>query len=440
MNQHPKNTLLLDIVSAQKQGESQGIYSLCSAHPAVLEAGVRQAIQDDSPLLIESTSNQVNQYGGYTGMTPADFGDYVERIAAKFDFPPERLILGGDHLGPNPWQGEAAARAMDKARVLVQDCVLAGYTKIHLDASMKCAGDNPAAPLDKATSASRAADLCAAAEAAYQASSSNQPAPCYVIGTEVPPPGGAKEEEAELALTTVAAAQETIALTRAAFKQRGLEAAWERVIAVVVQPGVEFGDHTLFEYRREAASPLARFIETEAQLIFEAHSTDYQTRQALRALVADHFAILKVGPALTFAFREAVFALALIETEWLAHRQGVQLSNVSQVLDQAMQANPAHWQKYYAGSDFQLQFARRYSFSDRSRYYWPDPQVQQALSRLMDNLRQYPAPLTLLSQFLPAQFERVRAGLARNIPGELINDKIAKVLADYAYACGWPNS
>jgi D-tagatose-1,6-bisphosphate aldolase subunit GatZ/KbaZ len=328
---------------------------------------------------------------------------------------------------------------MDKARVLVRDCVRAGYTKIHLDASMKCAGDDPTAPLDKAVSAGRAADLCAAAEAAYRACGPEQPAPCYVVGTEVPLPGGAQEAEAELAVTTVEAVWETIELSRAAFQPRGLEAAWERVIAVVVQPGVEFSDHALFEYRREAAAPLARYIETEPQLVFEAHSTDYQTREALREMVEDHFAILKVGPALTFAFREAVFALAHIEVEWLARRQGVELSNLIPVLDQAMQANPAHWRSYYTGSEFQLQFARKYSFSDRSRYYWPDPQVQQALSRLLANLGQYPPPLTLLSQFLPAQYERVRAGLVRNMPGELINDKITTVLADYTYACR-PNS
>lgn len=430
-------TSLLSLVAAQKRGEPQGIYSVCSAHPAVLEASLRQAIQDDSPLLIESTSNQVNQYGGYTGMTPADFRDYVTGLAARFSFPLERLILGGDHLGPNPWQHEAAPSAMAKARVLLQACVRAGYSKIHLDASMRCAADAPHLPLDKAVSAARSAELAAAAEAAFKEAGSNQPAPCYVIGTEVPLPGGTQEHETELAVTTVEATQETIELTRQAFKRRNLEAAWERVIAVVVQPGVEFGDDSLFVYQRAAAALLARFIEADEQLVFEAHSTDYQSHQALRELVEDHFAVLKVGPALTFAFREAVFALTMLEQEWLARRPGVELSNLIEVLDRAMLANPVHWQKYYAGPEPYLRFARKYSFSDRSRYYWPDPQVQQALARLIGNLQQHPVPLTLLSQFLPLQYERVKAGILASTPTELINDKIAAVLADYAYACGY---
>lgn len=435
-NQSP-TAILPAIVAAQKRGEPKGIYSICSAHPAVLEASVRQALKDDAPLLIESTSNQVNQYGGYTGMTPADFRAYVSSIAGKFDFPSERLILGGDHLGPNAWQNEAAASAMTKARLLMRDCVDAGYTKLHLDASMKCADDNPHFPLAKALAATRAAELCAAAEAAYPASGTDQPAPWYVIGTEVPLPGGAQEHEADVAVTTVEAVQETVELTKREFVRRGLEAAWERVIAVVVQPGVEFGDDSLFEYHRPAATQLARFIEANRQLIFEAHSTDYQSRAALRALVEDHFAILKVGPALTFAFREAVFALAMLEAEWLSSHQGLELSNVIKVLDQAMVANPTYWKKYYPGSEPRQQFARKYSFSDRSRYYWPQPEVQQALARLLANLRQHPAPLTLLSQFLPVQYEKVRAGILSNTPSELINDKITAVVADYAYACGY---
>ncbi len=431
---------LLEIVAAHKRGVPVGIYSVCSAHPFVLEAAVQQALADGSPLLVESTCNQVNQAGGYTGMTPARFRDYVWRIADRFGFARQRLILGGDHLGPSPWQREPAASALGKARVLVRDCVRAGYTKIHLDASMRCADDPPDAPLEPQVAVERAAELCLAAEQAHRDADPRQAAPCYVIGTEVPPPGGARQPEGRLAVTQVQDVQQTIELTREAFRQRGLESAWQRVIAVVVQPGVEFGDDTLFEYHRSAARPLSQFIQTCDRLVFEAHSTDYQTREALRSMVLDHFAILKVGPALTFAFREAVFALAQMETEWLSDRAGVALSNVRRVLDGAMAARPAYWQTYYAGSKAGILFARRYSYSDRSRYYWPDPAVQQSLAHLLDNLTHHPVPLTLLSQFMPVQYERVRNGLLRNLPEDLIRDKIQAVVANYACACAGQNS
>ena len=65
-----------DIVAAQKHGEPKGVTSICSAHPWVLKAAMGQKA---GILLIESTCNQVNQYGGYTGMNPAEFVCYLRR-------------------------------------------------------------------------------------------------------------------------------------------------------------------------------------------------------------------------------------------------------------------------------------------------------------------------------------------------------------------------
>jgi len=429
--------VLQDIVASHKRGSPVGIYSICSAHAFVLDAAVRQAAQDGSPLLVESTSNQVNQTGGYTGMTPAAFRGVVQGMAGEAGLRPERLILGGDHLGPYPWRREPAARAMDQARALVRDCVQAGYSKLHLDASIRCADDPPDRPLDRSVVAGRTAELCRVAEEAYRASGLGGPAPCYVVGTEVPSPGGAQRETDGPDVTRVEDAQETIEMTCAAFAKYGLQAAWERVIALVVQPGVEFGDDALAEYDRLTAAPLSRFIEATDRLVFEVHSTDFQTREALRALVEDHFAILKVGPALTFAFREAVFALALVEGEWLADQRGAELSDLRHVLDAGMQARPEYWQDYYTGSPARLRVARAFSYSDRVRYYWPDPAVQHALARLLANLELHPVPPSLLSQFLPEQYERVRAGRLGNRPHDLIADKIRSILADYAWACGY---
>ena len=424
--------ILDEVIRAQKQGEVRGIASICSANPFVLEASL---LHSRGVVLIESTCNQVNQYGGYTGMTPADFVRRVGELADKHRIPRERVLIGGDHLGPNPWKDEPADRAMEKARVLVRECVRAGYVKIHLDASMRCADDSPERPLDEEISAQRAAELARVAEDAFASSSSGQPPPRYVIGTEVPPPGGIQGEEGTLSVTPVDDVARTIEITRAAFLRQGLEDAWERVIAVVVQPGVEYGDQAIFEYQPERAAGLSRFIERHDRLIYEAHSTDYQTREALRHLVRDHFAILKVGPALTFAFREAVFALAMIEEELPSL---VSPSRVREALEAAMLANPAHWAKYYSGTPDEQRFARRYSLSDRSRYYWPVPAVQKALSRLLQTLSGQPIPLTLLSQYLPLQYRRVREGTLENAPRALIMDKIGSVLADYAYACGEP--
>lgn len=428
------------VVEAQKRGEAQGITSVCSANPFVIEATLLHAKDTGAPVLIESTCNQVNQYGGYTGQTPEDFKRYLKHLADQLDAPLEQVILGGDHLGPSVWQNEPADEAMAKSRGLVRECVLAGYTKIHLDASMRCADDPQDAPLDKRVSARRAAELASVAEEAFGQLASQQVAPRYVIGTEVPPPGGIQGEEEHLSVTPPADVGETIEVTREEFFKLGLENAWQRVVAVVTQPGVEYGDQTIFDYDPERAADLSRFIESYDHLVYEAHSTDYQTREALRQLVRDHFAVLKVGPALTFAFREAVLALTMIEQELLSGRPGETPSNLADALEQAMLDNPAHWERYYNGSLEEQRFARKFSLSDRSRYYWPVPSVQTALNRLFGNLGQDPIPLTLLSQYLPVQFARVREGSLANRPRALILDKIASVLSNYACACAYASA
>lgn len=400
-----------DVLAAQKRGEALGIASICSAHPIVL----KQTLLFFERPLIEATCNQVNQFGGYTGMTPMDFVSYVRNIAAESTVPFENIILGGDHLGPNVWQNESAESAMQKSEVLVREYVQAGFSKIHLDCSMRL-GDDPAGALDGEVVARRAARLAKAAEDAMPGEIR------YVIGTEVPVPGGATSHEEGVHVTGVEDVRQTIEVTRAAFYKEGLRSAWERVVAVVVQPGVEFGDDFVLAYQPAAARELSRFIEDQP-LIYEAHSTDYQTRAALKDLVCDHFGILKVGPGLTFAFREAVFALAAIEDELIPADQR---SNMVRVLDGVMLRYPEYWKKYYPGSEAEQAFKRKFSLSDRIRYYWVQPEVQNALRRLMENLGSRPIPDPLLKQAVG------ETGLNA---AQLIELKINRVLDDYRFAC-----
>jgi D-tagatose-1,6-bisphosphate aldolase subunit GatZ/KbaZ len=418
--------ILEALVRAQKSGKTIGIASICSAHPLVLEAAFRHATVTGSPVLIEATSNQVNQLGGYTGMAPADFVQFVHAIAAEVGFPTERLILGGDHLGPLPFAAEPAETAMEKARAMVREYALSGFTKIHLDCSVSCADDRDLTP---EIMAQRTAVLAAMVEEACR--SAGLAFPRYVIGTEVPAAGGEKAGQEALRVTLPADAARTINLTQAAFADAGLEAAWKRVIALVVQPGVEFGHASIHEYDRPAAAALVRSIESVPNLVFEAHSTDYQTRSALQQLVQDHFAILKVGPGLTFAMREAIFALAEIEDQICETPSGIR-----ERMESLMLANPVYWQNYYPGTPAEQKLNRQFSFSDRIRYYWAMPEALAALHQMLSNLEEKPIPLTLLSQYLPNEYSEVREGKLKNSPHELILRRIIRVLEDYASACG----
>ena len=410
-----------------RAGKARGIYSVCSAHPLVLDAAFAQASAEKSLLLIEATCNQVNQDGGYTGLTPAAFREYVHSIAAGTGLPAEQLILGGDHLGPNPWRSLPATAAMEKACAMVHDYALAGFAKIHLDASMRCA-DDPAV-LSDAEIAERAARLCEVSEDAAAHSSMR---PVYIVGTEVPIPGGA-QGELEIAVTSTASAQKTLEVHRHAFERRGLSSAWERVVGIVVQPGVEFGDETIADYIPQHAAELSQWILSVEGIVFEAHSTDYQMEESLRHLIRDHFAILKVGPELTFVLREAVFGLAHVEEEWIADARR---SSIRTILDRVMLEDPGNWQGYYRGDAHHLRLARAYSLSDRIRYYWPNAEVSSALSLLIENLLHHPAPLPLVAQYLPFQAEAIRRGEIANDPRAIIRHRVRQTLARYSTACG----
>jgi D-tagatose-1,6-bisphosphate aldolase subunit GatZ/KbaZ len=429
--------LLLELVRSNLGGERVGLFSICSADRFVLEAGMEQARQGETVVCIESTCNQVNQFGGYTGITPEGFRALVTSVAARTGYPEAGVILGGDHLGPWVWQEEPAASAMAKARDLVRGCVLAGYTKIHLDASMRCADDpgDPGSYLDEEIATERTAQLCRSAEEARSELPEGSPAPVYVIGTEVPVPGGERAGRSEISVTSVGDVERTLALARDVFAREGLHDAWERVIAVVVQPGADFGDAVVFDYDRERACELSAFLGRDGHLVYEAHSTDHQSEAALAAMVADHFAILKVGPWLTFAMREALFALESIERELLAGG-GATPSCLREALEEAMVEHPSHWTSYYRGGEAELRLARAFSYSDRSRYYWSRPELREAVERLIGNLSERPIPQTLLSQFLPDQYRAVRQGELSARPDDLIRHKIREVLRLYASACG----
>ena len=188
----------------------------------------------------------MNQDGGYTGMTPNDTVAWLTKMAREAGVPMAHLTLGGDHLGPNPWRAETLEQAMKKARELVRLFVEAGFTKIHLDASMPCGGEpNPSFE----QIAERTADLCAVAERFAPDPS----ALIYIIGTEVPIPGGEKEEPELLDVTSEDRFIATVETHRQAFNAAGIEKAWQRIVAVVTQPGVDFGHSSvtrLFQRKR----------------------------------------------------------------------------------------------------------------------------------------------------------------------------------------------
>lgn len=407
-------------------------FSVTGSDPVVLRACMRDAKERGSWFICEATVNQVNQFGGYTGMKPKDYADMVCRLARETGFPEEKIILSGDHLGPFTWQHLEAEEAMVRSRELVRQYVEAGFRKIHLDPTMPLKGDDAAVFGDDLI-AQRAADLARVSEEAYERTKDDTRwdyRPVYVIGSEVPIPGGTEEKET-MHVTEPEALRATLECFRRAFVENGLEQVWEDTVAVVAQIGLEFSEDNVYDFNHENALPLARELERHPGICFESHSSDYQTPDALCHMVLDGVGILKVGPELTFAHREALFALSFIE-EQLAPACGLVPSGFMSVLDRTMRcAKPDYWRKYYHGNEAALRMKRGYSYSDRCRYYFEQPVVKRARERLIENLSSVEIPTYLLSQFLPVQYEKVRLGLLENTPEALIDDKIRAVMDRY---------
>ncbi|GAA0108787.1 class II D-tagatose-bisphosphate aldolase, non-catalytic subunit [Clostridium tertium] len=428
-----------DIVKRYKSGENVGIFSVCCSNQYVIEAAMQKLLNKNISLLVEATANQVDQFGGYTGMKPKEYVKYIYSIADKVGFPKERIILGGDHLGPLTWRTINPREAMENAKNLIREYVLAGFSKIHIDTSMPLNGDFENEIFDDSLIANRASVLCKVAEEAYlELKEKNDEAmhPVYIIGSEVPIPGGAQveEEEAGPKVTSVKGFKNTVETFKKAFESFGVGDAWQYVIGVVVQPGVEFSSDYVWEYNREEAKDLIDELKNYPQLIFEAHSTDYQTPRALKEMVEDGFIILKVGPALTFGFREGIFALNHIENELLKYDENVELSNFIEVLDFSMIKNPKDWVHHYSGTGEKIKLERKYSLSDRARYYMPKDEVNFALEKLMNNLEGIEIPMTIISQFMHEQYKKVREGVLKPIAKELLKDRIGEYLDDYVYA------
>lgn len=409
------------MIQSNRSGQHTGLPCFCTANEHVLRAILEFCAPYNFPVIIEATCNQVNQEGGYTSMSAADFADWIGVLSNEYGVPANRVVLGGDHLGPNPWRHLPSTEALEKAENLVEDYAAAGFRKIHLDASMACADESTPS---FETVAERAAKLCTIAE-------EHSPHPdelIYIIGTEVPVPGGETDDMSDLSVTNIERFNKTIDTHKAAFDKHGLNHVWPKIVSVVTQPGVDFSHDAVHRFVPDAASQLSGEILNHDGLCFEAHSTDYQPADSLSELVAKHFFFLKVGPELTFRMREAVFSLVALE-----EKLGTDSTDLIKVIDAAMDENPSDWEPYYKGSKTLIRQLRHYSYSDRIRYYWNVPAVSQMLARLLSNLDKLELPETLVSQHFPSrEFGKLDASAS-----QLLRDHVKLCVQRYYLACGF---
>lgn len=404
---------LRDTIARNRAGAAAALPSVCTAHPDALAAALLLAESLDRPIIIEATSNQVNHRGGYTDQTPQDFAASLHALADTLGVDRARITLGGDHLGPQAWRDQPAGAAMAEAEEMIAAYLAAGFTKIHLDCSEGCRGEP--AQLDDETVAGRAARL---------ATLCDDPDIALVIGTEVPPPGGARRDDrGDIPPTTPEAARATLDAHQSAFEDAGIPDRFSQVVGLVVQPGVEFAPMEVQHLPQDRDPGLKAALSGHPAMALEAHSTDYQHPSALPRLAELGFAILKVGPALTFAYRQALFAL----DHCLAARG--RATGLAAAMETLMVKDPRHWQVHYADDPLQ----RAYGYADRIRYYWPHPDAQVAVAALRQRADATALPDPLLAQhFAAATLGRADA-LDGPLSRRLIHAQIMEALAPYFF-------
>ena len=421
-------------IADYKGGKSLALPSYCTGNQRVIEAILRYYADKQEYVLLEATANQVNQYGGYTGLKPLDYKNMVVSIAQRIGMDTKKLMFGGDHLGPLVWSKDTQNVAMEKAVQLVSLFVKAGYQKIHLDTSMKLGDDPVDQPLSNATIAKRGVVLFKACEEAFAELHSqdvNAVHPVYIIGSEVPIPGGASGDDTKkLNVTRPEDFISTIEAYEKEFEKQGIRDAFKHIVGVVVQPGVEFDNDGVIEFDPEKAEALSKTISNYKHIVFEGHSTDYQTPYSLRKMVESGVFILKVGPALTFAYREALLGMEKVLNEINGFH------GFSDALLASMGDNNVNWKNHYTKHAETLKMYQQYSFSDRCRYYLGDARVKNAINELKSMFNKTDIPLFLVHQFLPFQYCKIRDYNMKLDFDVIVDDMVSLVLDNYSYASG----
>lgn len=378
--------------------------SYCIANQLAIKSIMLSRLSDNAPVLFEATSNQVNHKGGYTGMTPFKYKEMVVKLAEEVSFPVDRLIFGGDHLGPLPFSHCERKLAEHEAELMVRSFIKAGFQKLHIDTSMPLGSEKF---ISKEAVAKLGVKLIKVAEQEFSQLKEENPLalePIYVIGSEVPPAGGKKLTDGGPHITSLTDIDETLKAYQEEIQKNNLMNVWDRIVALVIQPGVEYGDSSIDRFN-ESKFPSIADILKKYDIALEAHSTDYQNIKQLKGLVNSGFLYLKVGPEVTKSLLEALLKLEEIESLLIPCQRS--RSNLRNTLLRAMRMNPRNWERYYSSdTDSELLF----SLLDRSRYYLGYKEVEEAIKLLLLNLKEgqkLPVSGGIIRYFFPEQFRRL---------------------------------
>ena len=337
--------------------------SFCTSNDDVILSIINFCKKNNLPVLIESTSNQVNQFGGYSKLKPSNFKKKVEKLAKKISFPKKNIIFGGDHLGPLPWKNLDYKIAMDRGEKLVSLYFKSKFKKLHIDTTMKLKNDKV---FNKQIIKARSEKILSNLNHKY----SNKL--IFILGSEVPPAGGERIIR-NFNKKKIFEIKSEILLYKKIFQNLNLK----NKLYLVVDTGMSFNDTKVFKSKTNILNYLKK-ISDLMNVKYEAHSTDYQNLKELKKLAKCNFKFLKVGPELTFNYTKAILKMGKIEKRYFKNH-----SDIKKVILKVLKQNKKHWIDYYNLCSMDRVLTGRF---DRLRYYWNELNLKKAKNKLLKNI------------------------------------------------------
>lgn len=391
---HIKTMIERIIALRETQGITLCLLAVCPNSEAVLEAAVKAAGRNRTPMLFAATLNQVDRDGGYTGWTPAQFVERLNHYAAVYGVDPETLLPCLDHGGP--WLKDlhtinwlSFEETWEAVKASITAVLQAGYRLLHIDPTVD---RTIAGPLPVELVVERSLDLIAYAEAERERL--KLPPVSYEVGTE----------EVHGGLVNLDNFTQFLRLLYAGLEARQLSHAAPAF--VVAQVGTDL--HTT-AFDRQAAQRLREIVAPYGALI-KGHYTDWVENPAAYSEVGMGGA--NVGPEFTAAEFEALQALAAREADLARTDPRLVPAGFFDHLTEAVDRSN-RWKKWLQPEEQgkalrELSPARQeWMLKTCARYVWTDSDVVAARQRLYDNLSPvFPDPHGYVVDWIVGSIER----------------------------------
>ena len=345
--------------------KNKALPSFCTSNIEVIKTILFFCNIKKLPCLIECTSNQVNQNGGYTNKTPKMFIKEILNISKKSKFDSKKLYLGGDHLGPLPWKKENTKTAIKNSISLINQFLKYNFCKIHIDTSIKCKDDkyiNSEIIFNRTNKILNDFNIKKKIKNKF-----------LVIGTEVPLSGSGDNNK--IVKTSKKQIVSEVTKFKEILKKLNLKS---NLFGLVIEPGMKY-KHFSITKPKFPDFIKKKIISKKKNFVYEAHSTDYQKKSTLKQLVKNNFKFLKVGPELTFNYSRALFMMESIEKKFCK----VKNSNIKKSILSSMMKNKKYWDGYYKKNERKLFLDSKL---DRMRYYLNTKPVINSIKTIKKNI------------------------------------------------------